>query len=69
MAKDTRPAIVRVEVDYVVYDTGDPRGEPTSVEKGTMADRLILAAARAVLGEGVLVAHLAPVAEVTDFAK
>ncbi len=70
MGKAARvPTIVRVEVGYVAYDTGAPRGEPSPAEEGVMADRLILATARAVLGEGVRVARRLPGAGVTDFAK
>jgi hypothetical protein len=63
------PAIVRVEVGYVAYDTGDPRGKPDPAEERVMAERLIVAAARAVLGDGVLVVHRPQTARSGDFAK
>ena len=63
------PAIVHVEVRYVAYDSGDPRGKPDQAEEGVMAERLIVAAARAVLGGGVLVAHRRQAARPGDFAK
>lgn len=50
--KRVRPAIEQVEVVYVNYATGQPRGEPEAVELARMADRLVQAAARAVLGPG-----------------
>jgi hypothetical protein len=51
-AKGARPAVEVVEVVYVDYATGRPRGAPTREERGRMADRLVQAAVQAVLGPG-----------------
>ena len=70
MAKPSAvPTIIHVEVSYVAYDTGDPRAKPDTREARAMAERLILAAARTALGEGVVVVRRAAASGMTVQSK